>query len=30
MRHRGHQSENTAEINRHLAEKLGIAAGDQV
>nr|XP_047933487.1 peroxisome biogenesis factor 1 isoform X2 [Anser cygnoides] len=30
MRHRGPQSENTAEINRHLAEKLGIAAGDQV
>ncbi|KAI6074538.1 Peroxisome biogenesis factor 1 isoform X2 [Aix galericulata] len=30
MRHRGHQTENTAEINRHLAEKLGIADGDQV
>ncbi|NWX82467.1 PEX1 factor, partial [Nothoprocta pentlandii] len=30
MRHRGHQSENIAEINRHLAEKLGITDGEQV
>ncbi|XP_061853223.1 peroxisomal ATPase PEX1 isoform X2 [Colius striatus] len=30
IRHRGHQSENIAEINRQLAEKLGIAAGEQV
>ncbi|XP_021407342.2 peroxisomal ATPase PEX1 isoform X3 [Lonchura striata] len=29
-RHRGHQSENIAEINRHLAEKLGITDGEQV
>ncbi|NXB02615.1 PEX1 factor, partial [Cnemophilus loriae] len=29
-RHRGHQGENTAEINRHLAEKLGITDGEQV
>ncbi|RMC04984.1 hypothetical protein DUI87_18164 [Hirundo rustica rustica] len=28
-RHRGHQSENIAEINRHLAEKLGITDGEQ-
>ncbi|NWY99391.1 PEX1 factor, partial [Loxia curvirostra] len=29
-RHRGHQGENIAEINRHLAEKLGITDGEQV
>uniref|UniRef100_A0A8C5JLC9 Peroxisomal ATPase PEX1 n=1 Tax=Junco hyemalis TaxID=40217 RepID=A0A8C5JLC9_JUNHY len=29
-RHRGHQGENNAEINRHLAEKLGITDGEQV
>ncbi|NXO82521.1 PEX1 factor, partial [Sitta europaea] len=29
-RHRGHQGENIAEINRHLAEKLGITNGEQV
>ncbi|NXD18973.1 PEX1 factor, partial [Spelaeornis formosus] len=29
-RHRGHQNENIAEINRHLAEKLGISDGEQV
>ncbi|NXB82649.1 PEX1 factor, partial [Donacobius atricapilla] len=29
-RHRGHQCENIAEINRHLAEKLGITDGEQV
>ncbi|NWZ38007.1 PEX1 factor, partial [Brachypodius atriceps] len=30
IRHRGHQGENIAEINRHLAEKLGITDGEQV
>ncbi|XP_054672180.1 peroxisomal ATPase PEX1 isoform X6 [Grus americana] len=30
IRHRGHQSENIAEINRQLAEKLGITDGEQV
>ncbi|XP_053914630.1 peroxisomal ATPase PEX1 isoform X4 [Cuculus canorus] len=30
IRHRGHQSENIAEINRHLAEKLGITDGEQI
>ncbi|NXD06544.1 PEX1 factor, partial [Nothocercus nigrocapillus] len=30
MRHRGHQGENIAEINRQLAEKLGITDGEQV
>ncbi|NWJ00146.1 PEX1 factor, partial [Crypturellus undulatus] len=30
MRHRGHQDENIAEINRQLAEKLGITDGEQV
>ncbi|KAM6087757.1 peroxisomal ATPase PEX1 isoform 2-T2 [Chlamydotis macqueenii] len=30
IRHRGHQGENIAEINRQLAEKLGITAGEQV
>ncbi|XP_009906300.2 peroxisomal ATPase PEX1 [Dryobates pubescens] len=30
MRHRGHQGESIAEINRQLAEKLGIADGEQV
>ncbi|NXL88575.1 PEX1 factor, partial [Alectura lathami] len=30
IRHRGHQSENIAEINRHLAEKFGITDGEQV
>ncbi|NXC50914.1 PEX1 factor, partial [Penelope pileata] len=30
MRHRGRQGEHTAEISRHLAEKLGIAEGEQV
>ncbi|NWU21140.1 PEX1 factor, partial [Dyaphorophyia castanea] len=29
-RHRGHQGENIAEINRHLAEKFGITDGEQV
>ncbi|NXH86398.1 PEX1 factor, partial [Edolisoma coerulescens] len=29
-RHRGHQGENIAEINRHLAEKIGITDGEQV
>ncbi|XP_023776110.1 peroxisome biogenesis factor 1 isoform X1 [Cyanistes caeruleus] len=29
-RHRDHRDENTAEINRHLAEKLGITDGEQV
>ncbi|NWW83069.1 PEX1 factor, partial [Climacteris rufus] len=29
-RQRGHQGENIAEINRHLAEKLGITDGEQV
>ncbi|XP_014731104.1 PREDICTED: peroxisome biogenesis factor 1 isoform X1 [Sturnus vulgaris] len=29
-RHRGHQGENIVEINRYLAEKLGIADGEQV
>ncbi|NWH91629.1 PEX1 factor, partial [Aegithalos caudatus] len=29
-RHRGQQGENIAEINRHLAEKLGITDGEQV
>ncbi|NXB46623.1 PEX1 factor, partial [Leucopsar rothschildi] len=29
-RHRGHQGENIAEINRYLAEKLGITDGEQV
>ncbi|NXP09531.1 PEX1 factor, partial [Thinocorus orbignyianus] len=28
--HRGHQGENIAEINRHLAEKLGISDGQEV
>ncbi|XP_062461082.1 peroxisomal ATPase PEX1 isoform X4 [Pezoporus occidentalis] len=30
IRHRGHQGENIAEINRLLAEKLGITDGEQV
>ncbi|NXU75473.1 PEX1 factor, partial [Oreotrochilus melanogaster] len=30
IRHRGHQGENIAEINRQLAEKLGITDGEQV
>uniref|UniRef100_A0A8C2TDX2 Peroxisomal biosis factor 1 n=1 Tax=Coturnix japonica TaxID=93934 RepID=A0A8C2TDX2_COTJA len=30
MRHRGQRGENIAEMNRHLAEKLGIADGEQV
>uniref|UniRef100_A0A669QWL8 Peroxisomal ATPase PEX1 n=1 Tax=Phasianus colchicus TaxID=9054 RepID=A0A669QWL8_PHACC len=30
IRHRGHRSENIAEMNRHLAEKLGIADGEQI
>uniref|UniRef100_A0A8C3PNG9 Peroxisomal ATPase PEX1 n=1 Tax=Calidris pygmaea TaxID=425635 RepID=A0A8C3PNG9_9CHAR len=30
IRHRGHQGENIAEINRQLAEKLGITDGQQV
>uniref|UniRef100_A0A8C5T6D3 Peroxisomal ATPase PEX1 n=1 Tax=Malurus cyaneus samueli TaxID=2593467 RepID=A0A8C5T6D3_9PASS len=30
IRHRSHQGENIAEINRHLAEKLGITDGEQV
>ncbi|NXU15907.1 PEX1 factor, partial [Pardalotus punctatus] len=30
IRHRSHQGENIAEINRHLAEKLGITEGEQV
>ncbi|NWV14972.1 PEX1 factor, partial [Ptilonorhynchus violaceus] len=30
IRHRGHRGENIAEINRHLAEKLGITDGEQV
>ncbi|XP_064023291.1 peroxisomal ATPase PEX1 isoform X2 [Pogoniulus pusillus] len=30
MRHRGHQGESIAELNRQLAEKLGIADGEQV
>ncbi|KAJ7396785.1 hypothetical protein BTVI_140975 [Pitangus sulphuratus] len=29
IRHRGHRGENIAEINRHLAEKLGITDGEQ-
>ncbi|OXB84728.1 UNVERIFIED_CONTAM: hypothetical protein H355_001205 [Colinus virginianus] len=29
IRHRGHRSENIAEMNRHLAEKLGITDGEQ-
>ncbi|XP_051466681.1 peroxisomal ATPase PEX1 isoform X3 [Apus apus] len=29
IRHRGHQGENIAEINRQLAEKLGITDGEQ-
>ncbi|XP_048161532.1 peroxisome biogenesis factor 1 isoform X1 [Corvus hawaiiensis] len=29
-RHQGHPGENIAEINRHLAEKLGIRDGEQV
>ncbi|XP_050795457.1 peroxisomal ATPase PEX1 isoform X3 [Gopherus flavomarginatus] len=30
IRHHGHHGENIAEINRHLAEKLGIAEGEQI
>ncbi|NWV84341.1 PEX1 factor, partial [Dasyornis broadbenti] len=30
IRHRSHQGENIAEINRHFAEKFGIADGEQV
>ncbi|KAM9231893.1 peroxisomal ATPase PEX1 isoform 3-T3 [Leptosomus discolor] len=30
IRHRGHQGENIAEMNRQLAEKLGITDGEQV
>lgn len=30
IRHRGHQGESIAEINRQLAEKLGITDGEQV
>ncbi|XP_039379575.1 peroxisome biogenesis factor 1 isoform X6 [Mauremys reevesii] len=30
IRHHGHYGENIAEINRHLAEKLGIAEGEQI
>ncbi|NWU05311.1 PEX1 factor, partial [Cephalopterus ornatus] len=30
IRHRGHRGENIAEINRQLAEKLGITDGEQV
>ncbi|NWI88119.1 PEX1 factor, partial [Pitta sordida] len=30
IRHRGHQGENIAEINRQLAEKLGVTDGEQV
>ncbi|XP_009863346.1 PREDICTED: peroxisome biogenesis factor 1 [Apaloderma vittatum] len=30
IRHRGHQGQSIAEINRQLAEKLGIADGEQV
>ncbi|NXY88450.1 PEX1 factor, partial [Alcedo cyanopectus] len=30
IRHRGHQGKSVAEINRHLAEKLGITDGEQV
>ncbi|XP_062461084.1 peroxisomal ATPase PEX1 isoform X5 [Pezoporus occidentalis] len=30
IRHRGHQGENIAEINRLLAEKLGITDGEQI
>ncbi|NXN28364.1 PEX1 factor, partial [Nycticryphes semicollaris] len=30
IRHRGHQGENIAEINRQLAEKLGISDGQEV
>ncbi|NWV27719.1 PEX1 factor, partial [Origma solitaria] len=30
IRHRSHQDENIAEINRYLAEKLGITDGEQV
>ncbi|XP_064300689.1 peroxisomal ATPase PEX1 [Phalacrocorax carbo] len=30
IRHRGHQAENIAEMNRQLAEKLGITDGEQV
>nr|XP_006114531.1 peroxisome biogenesis factor 1 isoform X2 [Pelodiscus sinensis] len=30
IRHRNHHGENIAEINRHLAEKLGIAEGEQI
>uniref|UniRef100_A0A8C8SI75 Peroxisomal ATPase PEX1 n=1 Tax=Pelusios castaneus TaxID=367368 RepID=A0A8C8SI75_9SAUR len=30
IRHCGPQAENIAEINRHLAEKLGIAEGEQI
>uniref|UniRef100_A0A8D0FPM7 Peroxisomal ATPase PEX1 n=1 Tax=Strix occidentalis caurina TaxID=311401 RepID=A0A8D0FPM7_STROC len=30
IRHRGHKGENIAEINRQLAEKLGITDGEQV